>query len=454
MRKHMMILVIVSMLLIAGQIPAALAQDATPSDSDMAQRIEQVRAGEVCAWPIGVAVDALNVAYPDTNATYYAFPYMLGEDEALVLEGAYPFARFFSLTTYYGVGVPGGAIELLGWLRDTRIVPDDGSVNPAVDEDAPEVLERRQWTVRITGTAPVGDEATTGTPLAAGETGENVIPANPEGAGEQLGLLVIRIYVPAEAEDPTGGVGRPTMTLEAADGSSRTVPECMAEEAVTWTDFLGPLIVMAASSAPPLPVPPDATTPPEWIASRVPGLGPNPDNRYLMAPIAWQEGRIVVARGQAPTFPDTRAGDSPAMPADLRYWSFCTGSNVLEEPDVAFPTTDCVPDFVIPIDEEGFYTVVVSQPEDQPANATVENGIAWVQGADPALPDLLLLRHMLPSDAFFDQSVWAVPERTPDVAQEILGPYFPQTVYCDVSTFEEGGAEACFAAGEEVTPTG
>lgn len=26
-----------------------------------------------------------------------------------------------------------------------------------------------------------------------------------------------------------------------------------------------------------------------------------------------------------------------------------------------------------------------------------------------------------------------------------MGPYFPQTVYCDTATFEEGGAEACFS---------
>ncbi len=61
---------------------------------------------------------------------------------------------------------------------------------------------------------------------------------------------------------------------------------------------------------------------------------------------------------------------------------------------------------------------------------------------------------MLPSDEFFDQSVWAVPERTPGAAEEIMGPYFPQTVYCDTATFEQGGADACFAPGEAATPAG
>jgi len=111
-------------------------------------------------------------------------------------------------------------------------------------------------------------------------------------------------------------------------------------------------------------------------------------------------------------------------------------------------------DFEIPLDADGYYTVVVSQPEDQPVNATIDNGVAWIQGADPTLPDLLVLRHMLPSSEFFGQSVWAVPELLVGAAQPVMGPYFPQTVYCDTATFEEGGAEACFAAGADATPAG
>jgi hypothetical protein len=35
-----------------------------------------------------------------------------------------------------------------------------------------------------------------------------------------------------------------------------------------------------------------------------------------------------------------------------------------------------------------------------------------------------------------------------------MGPYFPQITCCDTATFEEGGAEACFARSEAATPTG
>jgi hypothetical protein len=409
--------------------------------------IEQVRSGDVCAWPVEVSMDALNIAYPDKFAAYFVMPYMLGADRSLILEGTYPEARFMSLTTYYGVGVPGQAVEVLGWMRDTHIVPDAGSANPVVDPDAPDDPAQRRWTARVSGTAPV-DPDNPSDAIMGGEG--NVLVAHPEGAEDQLGLLVVRVYVPDDVADPTGGVGLPTLTLEDESGAQRELPTCSADEEAVWSDLIGQLVRQAVTSAPSLPMPPGADAQPDWVESPVPGLGPNPDNRYLMAPAVWEPGRIVVIRGQAPTFPDTAAGESAADPTDLRYWSFCTGANDVTE---GYATADCVPDYAIPLDADGVYTVVVSQPEDRPANATEDNGVAWLQGADPSQPDLLVLRHMLPSDGYFDQSVWAVPELTPGAAEPVMGPYFPQTTYCDVATFEAGGADACFAAGT-ATPAG
>jgi hypothetical protein len=443
------LLVVTALMLMGVQIPAVVGQEATPPPADIEVMKEQARQNNVCAWPVEVAVDALNVAYPDTNAAYFVMPYMLSSGQSLIVDGTYPFARYFSLTTYKGIGVTGQGIDTLDWLGDTGIAPNPGSGNPALDTDASADPAQRQWTVRVTGTIPV-DGAT---PAAAPSGDGNVIAAHPESDTEQLGILVLRIYVPQDPADHTGGVGLPALTLEEADGSTREVAACADEETAAWTDVIRQMVLVNVVAAPALPLPPSADAVPEWVESRVPGIGPNPDNRYLVAPVAWEPGRVVVVRGQAPTFPDTVAGESPTTSTDLRYWSFCTGSNITDPP-LAYPTTACVSDFEIPLDADGFYTVVISQPEDRPANATAENGVAWLQGSDPALPDLMALRHMLPSDEYFDQSVWAVPELTPGVAAEVMGPYFPQTTYCDTATFEEGGADACFAAGETATPAG
>jgi hypothetical protein len=117
-------------------------------------------------------------------------------------------------------------------------------------------------------------------------------------------------------------------------------------------------------------------------------------------------------------------------------------------------SASCIPDADVPVPDDGTYTLVVSQRADWPANATPENGVGWLQGADPAYPGLVGLRHLLSTDAFIGQSGWAVsPEVTAAEAAAIMGPYYPQTVYCD-TLMEVGGADACFAASETATPAG
>jgi hypothetical protein len=454
-------ILVVALLLLSVQVPAALAQDGGPMSAEIAPLIEQTQRGEVCAWPVEVAVDALNVAYPEAKASYFVMPYMLAPDQSLILTGTYPFARFSSLVTYFGLGQPGRDIEVLGWLRDTQITPDQGSVNPALDAAAPSDPLQRQWEARITGTIPVEEDfprrhrepGRLRTLLdewaqrrAGAKAEENVIPAHPEGEADQLGIAVLRIYVPVDAADHSGGVGLPALALVEADGERRALAECTPEEEQVWTEAIRQMVLTNITAADRLPLPTSADAPPAWVESPVPGLAPNPDNRYLMAPVVWEPGRIVVVRGQGPTFPDTNAGDSVTLPRQLRFWSFCTGSNDVTPP-VGYPTAACIGDLEIPVGPDGTYTVVISQPEDRPANAAQGDGVAWLQGADPSLPDLLILRHMLPSDDYYDQSVWAVPELTVGAAEPVMGPYYPDAVYCDKSVFEAGGADACFLAG-------
>jgi hypothetical protein len=447
MRKPLVLLIV--LVLVVGQASALRAQEASPSPAasppSMDQFLDQIRTGQVCAWPVVIATtpDALNVAYPETHSAYFIMPYILSPGQSFVLNGTYPFDRFTSLVTYYRILVGGRGLELLGWLPDYAIVPDAGSANPAADPNASTDPAQRQWTVRITGTASVSATPVVATPVA----GQNVLPAMPTDAEGVIGVMALRIYVPDDATDLTGGVGLPTVTLEEASGATRELTPCTATDRETWKQFFTPFVIQIIKDADPLPLPPGPDVPPQWVQNRFPGLGTNPDNRYLMAPLAWTPGRVVVVRGKAPTFPDTQAGQSPATPAQLRFWSFCTGSNV-----IPLPAASCVDDFEIPVAADGTYTIAVSQPEDKPANATADNGVAWLQGADPSQPDLLFLRHMLPSEAFFGQSVWAVPEGVPGAAGTIMGPYYPAIAYCDTATFEAGGADACFAAAGMATP--
>jgi hypothetical protein len=447
MRRLVIVLIV---LILAGvQIPAGLAQEATPpaaSPPSMEQFLQQIQQGQVCAWPVKLDVEEFNVGFPDENSAYFVLPYILAPGQSIIVKGTYPSARFSSINTYYrDLSGQGTGLNLLGWLPDYAIAPDAGSTNPAVDPNASTDPAQRQWTVEVTGTGSASTTPEVATPVG----GQNVLPGMPEGIENAIGVLILRMYVPTDPNDDSGGVGLPTLALEDGSGGSRALTECTEADRETWGTFFIPFATQIIQEAPQLPLPPSVDAPPAWVQTTFPGLGTNPDNRYLVAPLAWAPDRIVVIRGQAPTFPDNRAGDPQTTPADLRYWTFCTGSNV-----IPLLTASCAPDFEMPIDAEGMYTIVVSQPEDQPANATAENGVAWMQGGDADQPELVFLRHLLPSEAFYDQSAWAVPENVVGAPEEIMGPYYPQITYCDTATFEAGGADACFAAVAPATPAG
>ena len=89
--------VLITLTFVGLQIPAVVGQEATPPPAGIEVMKEQARQNNVCAWPVKVAVgdDALNVAYPETNAAYFVMPYTLSPGQSIVLEGVYPFARFF-----------------------------------------------------------------------------------------------------------------------------------------------------------------------------------------------------------------------------------------------------------------------------------------------------------------------------------------------------------------------
>ena len=102
--------------------------------------------------------------------------------------------------------------------------------------------------------------------------------------------------------------------------------------------------------------------------------------------------------------------------------------------------------FVVPLDVNRNYIIVVSRPEDRPANAIEKNGVAWMDWGtrgegldDPANRTnfgLLLFRFM------YNNLNWANnPDQItkPGTESEILGPYFPHLSYTDKKGFEEDG---------------
>lgn len=359
-------------------------------------------AGLSCAWRYKVTRDTLNVAYPDTAATYWSMSYNLLAGDHIEITGTFPDARYFSFVTY---DMTGSAVD---HMTDRDLQADPESSNPFADPGAPP-----GGTYALTVSSSVGTGA----------------PGNVLAAGGVLGNVIYRTYVADDPGDPTGGVGLSAVGVRRADGSLVPIPACPNPGG---DPSLAELI---NAFGPPTDVPP--LDPPVFKRpTAVAGLYANPDNGYVAAVAGHQPGDVVVVRAKAPTVPDTEAGDSPAASGrEMRYWSMCT--NEYRKP---YPVTDCTYDTQVPLDSNGWYTIVASTPGDRPANATTAEGVAWLDWGSTSYDMLLILRNMLP-DAGFSGDVFEVAPGQP--ASSAMGDYAPVTATCDRATFEAGGATAC-----------
>ncbi len=78
-----------------------------------------------CSWPLETTGSGLtNVAYPDTDATYWTMQFDSSRWRALSITGIYPEARFFSFVTYDTAGA------FIDDIVDVDIKPDPHSTNP------------------------------------------------------------------------------------------------------------------------------------------------------------------------------------------------------------------------------------------------------------------------------------------------------------------------------------
>ncbi|MFD4183092.1 hypothetical protein [Rhodococcus sp. NPDC058514] len=383
-----------------------------------------------CAWRFMSNDTVLNVAFPDANATYWVLPYALGGDDRIELSGDYPAARYFSLNTY------GTDLNTVDTLRDDQIVPDPGSGNPFAEGPSDGSAEPgRGWHATV-----VPGEA---------DHARNQIRALPGGTTTQavpMGFLIIRVYVPDNAASLPGGVPLPAVTLVRSGGAA-TIPvsTCPAafDPAAASSGPLGQameaafdrLIAGAASGAFPGNVPEATFVNPASTS----GLFPNGDNKYIGAGLTYQPGRIVVVRGRAPTFPDTRAGVPVTEPGQqVRYWSMCQNDQVSPYPVVA-----CAADFQTKVDARGYYTYVVAAPADVPTAAASDPTVTVLPWGSTEVPKkVLFMRHMLPSQDFYPQSVQASQAAGSDPAAT-MGEYYPRATYCTTADFEAGGYQAC-----------
>jgi hypothetical protein len=156
---------------------------------------------------------------------------------------------------------------------------------------------------------------------------------------------------------------------------------------------------------------------------------------YVATVVAHRPGRVVVVRGRAPTFPDTRHGAPVTGNEQVRFWPMCT--NEARKP---YPVTACAADDETTPDGAGYYTYVISTPGERPASTPATAGSTWLDWGSTKVDVLLLLRNMLADPSFAEATNAVAPGA---LVTTSMGDYAPRGAYCDTSTVEQGGYAAC-----------
>lgn len=394
-----------------------------------------------CSWPTKLDADTLNTAYPDESATYWGTHLVFTPGARLVVHGPFPAARYFSLHAYDEAQRP------VGSLADYQIDPDSGGTNPYREA------------------APFGDsytafiEFTPAPPTPAPNT--LYAGAMADGTPNPGGFILYRVYVPNDSSNPAGGE-LPDLSLEVGGGVVRIpLAQCEPLPPATGAGVNEAIRNASFPNAVPRVVPflPSTTTPqfrrffgldrvvwdrvpPNPVTDMVPrfqgGFLSNQQIAYLYKIISRDNGDVFVLRAKAPTFPNTRppGTDSPSAAGQVRYWSICQNELATQR------FVACTPDYRAVLDAGGFFTFVISDPDDRPANAIAENGVNWLPWGGLYYNGVVIYRHMLPA-AGFAGAIQNVPEFAD--AASIMGDYFPVSAYCTTALFESAGAAGCLA---------
>jgi hypothetical protein len=464
------LIAVVGSAILSGTLTAANAQTPpgpwTNWDQPKAFQDAQarVRAGKdplpgprTCFWRYGPSSGDpyLNIAYPDAATFYWGAVFTVPRGARLHLEGRFPHARYMSLISYDYRGAP------LDAVADYLFVPKAGSTNPYID-GADRRATQRQYSIEVVN-------AERPTPMRwgvhlKGETRERIHA--PQQADVPQQQLQYRIYARDKGTDETADAGLPEPVLTMPDGTVMRGIEACAQlrsaqplqadlGALAFPrEALGRLIEQSRQKFGPNG---PATFPPTWSKSsqetsrfalytgdfkvepdvrrRDGTFYANLDNQYVRAFISRRFGEVWVMRAKAPTTPRTFHGDARWSDAgELRYWSWCSNQG--------FGTARvnaCVFDEEVPVDAQGFYTIVMSRAADRPRNAIPECGVAWLPMADvgdgthDADLSILVMRQMLGAGEFRNALHGILKQEDIETG---MGPTFPRGRYMSTSAFE------------------
>ena len=396
-----------------------------------------------CAWGLRLDPNLANVFYPDQVANYWITELPAVPGESLTINAQYPHARYISFTSYDGV------FRAVDGLNDQNILPDAGSTNP-FSAHALRTATKRSYTAHVIfGQRP---------PASVTQDQQNYLYTTSQDGSHSNRtsfVVVYRVYRVdrqyASVGDIQGGEPLPSVTVNIPGAAPQPLPACPQEppapvpfnQVIANTSIGYPEIYGFPGTNPPawhkFYNAPEALTTgitenqitgdaigdglaPITSSTGAGGFLENPDNKYIFANLSSGFGPVAVIHGRLPTYPHTFQGQTLMGTGQLRYWSICSNDGLSER------YFACLTDDVIVTDKAGNYTIVVSNTQNRPANATTSCGLNWLDWG-PLSDTLLIVRNMLPAPSFL-QAIQNV--RIGSEAQD-MGPYYPATTYTTAS---------------------
>jgi hypothetical protein len=142
-----------------------------------------------------------------------------------------------------------------------------------------------------------------------------------------------------------------------------------------------------------------------------------------------------------PTHPHTynRETRNHSAGSQVRYWSICAYGSIANPPLLPVNAA-CVFDERVPTNRAGYYTIVVSRPQDRPRNAIDKCGVAWMDwgtagdGQGRTRLDDIVIREQLDSPSYA-QGIDKIT--TPDTERQVMGAHYPTTAYMTKSQFQK-----------------
>lgn len=383
-------------------------------------------------WP-GIGSPLTNNRFPyllDTSASnYFSNRFWHGdkgprgfitvpEGGKVVFRGEFPYSRYFAFhpSDFDTNNLP--------TLVDEDLNPDPGSLNPFREEV--EEGQGRRFTAQLIFTA---------------------VPENPEPNTTYCGVkknggrnpAVFNIYRTTDsvlgAMPPNNtGVLLPSITVYDAEGNETA----FFEEVDPHPAGVEPPVETTKFSPLPIPDHRGLCWPEEYSTKSNWGLPydilASQDILYLVTPYTQRLGDVHVTRGKMFSTPHTPDEPVCIEGKDIRGFTVTTYNFWAGICEAA------VVDHEIAVDEDGFYTLVVSTPENRPGNATAENGVTWLDWGQ-YLDGQLTYRMLLRRSEMLTRLRNAVETGEADAA---IAPYVPRSKHTTREAFEAQGWRAAF----------